>query len=43
MNAGESSDGSAMLAAMHQLDIRRNQNLAQVMPEWAGIIGYEKT
>jgi hypothetical protein len=41
MKGGESSDGSAMLAAMQQLDQRRNQNLAQVMPEWAGIIGYE--
>jgi hypothetical protein len=40
MNSGESSDGSAMLAAMRQLDQRRTQNLAQVMPEWAGIIGY---
>lgn len=41
MNSGESSDGSAMLAAMRELDQRRNQNLAQVMPEWAEIIGYE--
>jgi MoaA/NifB/PqqE/SkfB family radical SAM enzyme len=41
MNSGESSDGSAMLGAMRQLDQRRNQNLAEVMPEWAGIIGYE--
>jgi len=40
MNSGESSDGSAMLAAMRQLDQRRNQNLAGVMPVWAGIIGY---
>lgn len=40
MNSGESSDGSAMLAAMRQLDERRDQNLAQVMPVWAGIIGY---
>jgi molybdenum cofactor biosynthesis enzyme MoaA len=42
MKGGESSDGSAMLAAMKQLDQRRNQSLCEVMPEWAGIIGYEK-
>jgi organic radical activating enzyme len=41
MKGGESSDGAAMLAAMKRLDQRRNQNLAQVMPEWAAIIGYE--
>jgi MoaA/NifB/PqqE/SkfB family radical SAM enzyme len=41
MNNGEASDGTAMLAAMKQLDQRRNQNLSQVMPEWAAIIGYE--
>jgi organic radical activating enzyme len=40
MMGGESSDGSAMLAAMRQLDQRRNQNLTHVMPELAGIIGY---
>jgi MoaA/NifB/PqqE/SkfB family radical SAM enzyme len=40
MNNGEPSDGSAMLAAMQQLDQRRNQNLAQVMPELAALIGY---
>lgn len=43
MNTGESSDGSAMLAAMRQLDQRRNQNLAHVMPELADLIGYEQT
>lgn len=43
MKNGESLDGSAMLAAMRQLDQRRNQNLAEVMPEWAEIIGYDKT
>jgi MoaA/NifB/PqqE/SkfB family radical SAM enzyme len=42
MKNGESSDGTAMLATMRQLDQRRNQNLAQVMPEWAEIIGYER-
>jgi MoaA/NifB/PqqE/SkfB family radical SAM enzyme len=41
MKGGESSDGAAMLAAMRQLDQRRDQNLAAIMPEWAGIIGYE--
>lgn len=41
MNGGEASDGAAMLEAMKKLDQRRNQNLSQVMPEWAGIIGYE--
>jgi len=41
MKNGESLDGTAMLAAMRQLDQRRNQNLLQVMPEWAAIIGYE--
>jgi len=40
MNNGESSDGSAMLAAMRQLDQRRDQNLSQIMPELAGLIGY---
>lgn len=43
MKNGECLDGSAMLAAMRQLDQRRNQNLAEVMPEWAAIIGYDKT
>ena len=42
MMGGESSDGSAMLAAMRQLDQRRNQNLAHVMPELADLIGYEQ-
>jgi pyruvate-formate lyase-activating enzyme len=41
MNGGESSDGSAMLAAMKQLDQRRNQNLRAVAPELADLIGYE--
>jgi MoaA/NifB/PqqE/SkfB family radical SAM enzyme len=41
MNNGESSDGSAMLAAMRQLDQRRNQNLRDVAPELADLIGYE--
>lgn len=40
MQNGESLDGTAMLAAMRQLDQRRNQNLAQVMPELANLIGY---
>jgi MoaA/NifB/PqqE/SkfB family radical SAM enzyme len=40
MKNGESLDGSVMLAAMRQLDQRRNQNLAQVMPELAELIGY---
>lgn len=42
MNRGHSLDGTAMLAAMRQLDQRRNQNLAAVMPELAEIIGYQK-
>jgi MoaA/NifB/PqqE/SkfB family radical SAM enzyme len=41
MKNGESSDGSAMLAAMQQLDQRRNQSLREVAPELADIIGYE--
>ena len=41
MNGGESLDGTAMLAAMRQLDQRRNQSLRTVMPELADIIGYE--
>jgi len=41
MKNGKSLDGSEMLAAMRQLDQRRNQSLAEVMPEWAEIIGYE--
>ena len=41
MKGGESSDGSDMLAAMRLLDQRRNQNLAQVMPELANLIEYE--
>jgi MoaA/NifB/PqqE/SkfB family radical SAM enzyme len=40
MMNGESSDGSAMLAAMKQLDQRRNQSLREVAPELADIIGY---
>jgi hypothetical protein len=40
MNNGESLDGSAMLAAMQQLDQRRNQDLRAVMPDWADVIGY---
>lgn len=43
MNTGESSDGTAMLAAMRELDRRRNQNLSHVMPELADLIGYDKT
>jgi len=39
MMGGESSDGSAMLAAMRQLDQRGNQNLTHVMPELAGLVG----
>jgi hypothetical protein len=38
---GESSDGSAMLAAMKQLDQRRNQSLRRVEPEFANLVGYE--
>jgi len=41
MKGGESSDGSAMLAAIQQLDQRRNQSLRAVAPELADIIGYE--
>jgi hypothetical protein len=41
MNGGESLDGSAMLAAMRRLDQRRNQNLTEILPELAGLIGYE--
>lgn len=40
MMNGEASDGSAMLAAMRQLDQRRGQNLRDVMPELADLIGY---
>ena len=43
MNTGESSDGTAMLAAMRELDRRRNQNLSHVMPELADLIGYDQT
>ena len=41
MQGGESSDGTAMLAAMQQLDQRRNQSLRDVAPELANLIGYE--
>jgi pyruvate-formate lyase-activating enzyme len=41
MNNGESSDGSAMLDAMRELDRRRGQDLAKVLPELAKLIGYE--
>jgi len=41
MHNGQSSDGSAMLAAMKQLDQRRNQSLRMVAPELADLIGYE--
>ena len=40
MNNGESSDGTAMLEAMRQLDYRRNQSLVTLMPELAAIIEY---
>lgn len=40
MNNGESSDGSEMLAAIQQLDQRRNQKLSDVEPEFAELIGY---
>jgi hypothetical protein len=43
MQGGASSDGSEMLAKMRELDTRRNQNLAEVLPELANIIGYAKT
>lgn len=42
MMNGESLDGTAMLAAMRQLDHRRNQDLSKVMPELAAIIGYDQ-
>jgi hypothetical protein len=41
MNNGESTDGSDMLAAITQLDQRRNQSLRAVAPELADLIGYE--
>jgi hypothetical protein len=41
MNNGESSDGSEMLAAMKQLDQRRNQSLSIMAPELADLIGYQ--
>ena len=41
MRRGESTDGQGMLKRMRELDALRNQNLAQVAPELAGIIGYE--
>jgi hypothetical protein len=42
MRNGATSDGSTMLAQMKLLDQRRNQNLRQVMPELAELIGYGK-
>ena len=40
MKNGESSDGSAMLKRIQELDHLRNQNLCDVAPELANIIGY---
>jgi pyruvate-formate lyase-activating enzyme len=42
MQGGSSSDGAEMLAKMRELDTRRNQNLAEVLPELAELVGYEK-
>lgn len=43
MMQGEHSDGIAMRQHIRQLDLRRSQNLAEVAPELAKIIKYEKT
>jgi hypothetical protein len=41
MMQGESTDGSETRRQIQKLDQWRNQNLATVAPELAGLIGYE--
>ena len=41
MRNGQSSDGTDMLKRIRELDKLRNQNLRDVAPELADIIGYE--
>jgi MoaA/NifB/PqqE/SkfB family radical SAM enzyme len=41
MNNGKSLDGTQMLTKIRELDSRRQENLANVEPEFAQLIGYE--
>ena len=43
MNNGESMDGEETRSQIQQLDHRRNQNLTNLAPELAEILGYVKT
>ena len=40
MNRGADSDGSMLRMKIRDLDRKRNQNLADVAPEFAAMIGY---
>jgi RNase adaptor protein for sRNA GlmZ degradation len=43
MNNGTQDMSEQMIKKMRELDTRRNENLAQVEPEFATLIGYETT
>ena len=43
MNNGTQDMSELMIKKIHELDLRRNENLAQVEPEFATLIGYEAT
>jgi len=40
MNNGPDSDGKLLLEKIRELDFRRNENIAQVEPEFAQLINY---
>jgi hypothetical protein len=41
MNNGNEDLSKQMIAEIRKVDLRRNENLAQVEPELASLIGYE--
>jgi hypothetical protein len=41
MNTGASTDGFMLRMKIADLDRKRNQNLREVEPEFADLIGYE--
>jgi len=43
MNFGASTDGSILKMKIHDLDRKRQQNLKDVAPEMAALIGYDYT
>jgi hypothetical protein len=41
MNNGKQDMSERMLAEIRKVDLRRNENLAQIEPEFAQLINYE--